>query len=78
MCLGDLRRMESRPRRYQLSLISNAADVGLSRLIWHTIATITGEPTSTITDIDLARCGLIEAHLAYHRNEHGRTDINYH
>ena len=39
---------------------------------------ITGEPTSTITDIDLARCGLIKAHLAYHRNEHGRADIDYH
>ena len=67
MCPNDLRRIESRPRRYQLSLISTAADVGLSRLIWHTIATNTAAPISTITDIDCGRCGLIEAHLAYHR-----------
>ena len=33
---------------------------------------------SCITDIDLARCGLIEVHLAYHRNGHGRADINFH
>ena len=39
---------------------------------------ITGEPISTITDIDFARCGLIEVHLAYHRNGHGRADINFH
>lgn len=67
MCPDDLRRIESRPRRYQLSLISTAADVGLLMLIWHPSATNTGEPISTITDIDLARCGLIKPHLAYHR-----------
>ena len=39
---------------------------------------ITGEPISTITDIDLARCGSIEAHLASERNEHGRANIDYH
>ena len=35
--------------------------------IWLSIATNTGEPISTNTDIDLARCGLIDVHLAYHR-----------
>ena len=39
---------------------------------------ITGEPIPTITDIDLARCGLIEVHSATERNEHGRANIDYH
>ena len=39
---------------------------------------ITGEPIQTITCIDLARCGLIEVHLATERNEHGRANIDYH
>ena len=39
---------------------------------------ITAAPISTITDIDCGRCGLIEVHLAYHRNEHGRADTDYH
>ena len=78
MCPNDVRWMESRASRYQLSLTSTSPDVGQSRLIWHPNATNTAAPISTITDIDCGRCGLIEAHLAYHRNEHGRADIDYH
>ena len=67
MCPNDVRWMESRASRYQLSLTSTSPDVGQSRLIWHPNATNTAAPISTITDIDCGRCGLIEAHLAYHR-----------
>ena len=47
---------------------------GATLFVWRCYALrvavlITGEPISTNTDIDLARCGLIDVHLAIHRNE---------
>ena len=38
---------------------------------------ITGKPMQTISCIDIARCGSIEAHLGYHRNDHGQADADY-
>ena len=65
-------------RRYRLSPISTAADVGISRLIRHTNETTPPPPISTITDIDGGGCGDIEAHQAYERNNTATTDIDYH
>ena len=65
-------------RRYRLSPISTAADVGISRLIRHTNETTPPPPISSVTDIDGGGCGYIEAHRVYERNNTAATDIVCH
>ena len=49
----------------------------ISRLIRHTNETTPPLPISTDTDIDSGRCGYIEAHQAYERNNTAATDVDF-